>query len=393
MRAESLHSMVQRAPAPDIANECAQAFTKRFQTEPMIRAWAPGRINLVGGHTDVHGGLALPVAINRWISVCIRPRTDNRFVIEALDLKERFEGYLDTLPEDQTGWRQQILGIFTIMGEHSSLPSGFDAVFCGDIPRGGGLSSSAALSVAWLTALKEWTGTYLDPHEMARMAQRVERDFLGLPCGLLDPVASIFSEENCVLRVDFRDLGIRAIPANFQGLSWVILHTGVSRQLAHSGYADRVRECAQGLVALNRGYPVRHFRDLRLDMLDHDTIWAKRLRHVVRENDRVQQAVEVLESGQTEKLGPILSECHRSLRDDYEVSCLELDRMVELGEAHPGGLGGRMMGGGFGGCALHLVRSEQTQDFMDSILTQYRQEFDWPSRAFSLELGAGAECD
>ena len=260
----------------------------------------------------------------------------------------------------------------------------------------GGLSRSswsAALSVAWLTALRSWTGANLDRHALARMAQQVERDFLGLPSGLLDPIASLFSEPGCVLQVDFRDVRIQPIEADFSGLSWVILHTGVSRTLAHSGYSDRVRDCAHGLVALHRGYPVRHFRDIRLDMLDMDTTWARRLRHVVRENERVQEAVDVLKAGQAHRLGPILLASHESLRDDYEVSCTELDRMVEIGSSHPSGLGGRMMGGGFGGCALHLVKEGETERFMSDVLEKYTSEFDHSARAFRLSLVPGASSD
>jgi galactokinase len=393
MGAKSLALQPIKTAPPAIAERCSQQFVQRFGTLPTTRAWAPGRINLVGGHTDVNGGLALPVAINRWVCVCLRPRLDDRFIIEAHDLSERFEGNLSELQDEQSGWRQQITGLLSLVDEFEGLPSGFEAVFLGDIPIGAGLSSSAALSVAWLTALRSWTGANLDRHLLARLAQQVERDFLGLPCGLLDPVASIFSEPNCVLQVDFRDLSIHPIEADFKGLSWVILHTGVSRELAHSGYADRVRDCAHGLVALHRGYPVRHFRDIRIDMLDMDTTWARRLRHVVHENDRVQQAADLLKAGQAHMLGPILLASHESLRDDYEVSCPELNRMVELGMSHPAGLGGRMMGGGFGGCVLHLVRSEEVEGFMADVLSDYQAEFKHSSRAFCLEPVAGASWD
>ncbi len=393
MGAKSLPVQTQSPSAPAIADRCAEDFVQRFGIMPSIRAWAPGRINLVGGHTDVNGGLALPAAINRWVSVCIRPRQDDRFIIEALDLNESFEGNLGNLPESQTGWRQQLTGIISLMDAHSSLPSGFDAVFRGDVPIGAGLSSSAATSVAWLTALHSWTGAPRDRHNMARMAQQVERDFLGLPCGLLDPVASLFSEAGSVLKVDFRDLSIRHIQADFTDLSWVILHTGVSRKLAHSGYADRVRDCAQGLVALHRGYPVRHFRDVEVHMLDLDTVWARRLRHVVRENARVTQASDLLQAGQAQRLGPILLDSHKSLRDDYEVSCPELDHIVDLGVSHSAGLGGRMMGGGFGGCALHLVQADHVDSFMSDVIAQYRKRFDLPARGFRLDITPGANSD
>ena len=271
--------------------------------------------------------------------------------------------------------------------------SGFDAVFCGNIPRGGGLSSSAALSVAWLTALKEWTSTYLDPHEMARMAQRVERDFLGLPCGLLDPVASIFSEENCVLRVDFQDLNIRPIPANFDGLSWVILHTGVVASWPIVGT----------LIAF-ANVPKAWWPSIEDTEFDISVIcgWICSITTPYGQNVFVMSSEKMTafnkpwtfsNPAEPNNWGPSSA----NVIGVYEMTTKSVVPnwigWSRLGEAHPGGLGGRMMGGGFGGCALHLVRTEHTQDFMDSVLAQYRQEFDWPSRAFCLELGAGANCD
>jgi galactokinase len=393
MAAETLRVDEVSVRPPAIADRCAEEFVRTFGMLPSLRAWAPGRINLVGGHTDVNGGLALPAAINRWVSVCIRPREDDRFIVHALDLDETFEGNLAQLPDDTTGWRCQITGLLSLFDAQRGLPSGFDAVFTGDVPRGSGLSSSAAMSVAWLMVLNSWTGANLDKYTLARLSQQVEQDFLGLPCGLLDPIASLFSEPGCVLEVDFRDLRVRSIESDFSGLSWVILHSGVSRQLAHSGYADRVRDCAQGLVALHRGYPIRHFRDIKLDMLDMDTTWARRLRHVVQENARVQEASALLQSGQTKLLGGLLHASHESLRDLYEVSCTELDHLVELGEAHPAQLGGRMMGGGFGGCTLHLVEADRAEAFITDILTPYRERFHGPSQGFALQIEAGARTD
>ena len=354
-------------------------------------AWAPGRINLIGGHTDYNDGLALPAAINRWISVAMRPRRDGIIRVRSLDFGGELRGDLSGFGEVSASWQKFVAGSVAVFGARHPLPSGFDAVFAGDVPHGAGLSSSAALSIAWMSLLRGWTGAAIDDLTLARYAQQVEHEYLGVKCGLLDQIGSLMARSGQVMLTDFQSLEVTPVDVALRDVSWVVLHSGVRRELASSAYQDRVRECAEGLAEVKRMHPgVQTMREIEPSMLTGDGVTARRLRHVISENDRVQRAVEAVSMGDPTTLGEILSEAHRSLRDDYAVSCLQLDLLVTLAEAHPACFGGRMVGGGFGGCTLNLVHSDQAQDFIQTVLKGYRAQVLEVPRSFTFELVGGA---
>ncbi len=460
--------------------EVSRIFAERFGGPPEKVVVAPGRINLLGEHTDYNHGLALPAAIDRGIGLGLRRRDDDRVRIYAVDLDESLELALGAPPSladsPAADWRRYVLGALAVFPARPT--SGFEAVFTGDIPRGSGLSSSAALLVAWMLALQEVarsgeTGVVLSGLDLCRLCQRVEHEHLGVKCGLLDPIGSLLPD--CVPRgvrggpegttrtralldaqrpagngasgdamikkhsvprgvrggpegttrtralldaqrpagngasgdamikkhsgpllVDFADLSIRPVPADLPGLSWVVLHTGIHRTLAGSAYGDRVAECAAGLAAIQARHPaVRTVRDITAEQLpmiaDLDGgVPMRRLRHVISENDRVRAAVVALSTGDAPALGRLLLATHASLRDDYAVSCPELDTLVTLAAAHPACLGGRMMGGGFGGCTVNLVRTDGAEALVASVLADYRRRFSGLGQGFVVRLGGGA---
>lgn len=345
------------------------AFRERFGRRPEVVAWAPGRINIIGEHTDYLGGLAMPAAIDRWVAVALAAGPNE---VHSLDLGSTWRGGRPT-----NSWQRYVSGCLSVFQAPTVA-----AVFGGDVPAGAGISSSAALTLAWMNGLRALTGRALDDLDLCRLAQRVEHEHLGVPCGLLDQVASQLSREGHLLVVDFSADAVRYVPAVADGLCWIALHTGVKRELAASAYATRVAECARELEAIRARHPeVRVYRDVTLATA------TGRLRHMVAENARV---VAAAESRDGARLGALLLESHASLRDIYEVSCPELDRMVEMAAAQPACLGARLMGGGFGGCTLNLVRVDGASDFVASVLARYRARLPWEARGYRFDLVGGA---
>jgi galactokinase len=379
------------AEQPAVARLCASEFEVHMGAQPQWVSWAPGRINLIGGHTDYNGGLALPAAINRWVSVALRPRADRKIRIRSLDLGGEVTGFIDGLPEPGSSWTHFVLGSLSIFGAQHALPCGFDAVFAGDVPDGAGLSSSAALTIAWMTVLRAWTGVSVDDLTLTRYAQRVEHEFLGVKCGLLDQIGSLMARPKQLMLVDFRDVSVEAVDIGLTDVRWVVLHSGVRRELAGSQYLDRVQQCQDGLHEVQSVHPeVHHMRDVQLSMVQGPSVGFRRLRHVITENARVLEAVAAVKSGDALHLGAVISSAHESLRDDYEVSCPQLDLLVQLAEAQPGCFGARMVGGGFGGCTLNLVRTDAASSFIDAVLLNYRSQVSDIPRAFTFNLVGGA---
>ena len=380
------------AETPAIAHHCAATFESWLGAKPEVVAWAPGRINVIGGHTDYNDGLAMPAAINRWISVVLSPRMDNRIRVRSLDFDGVYESDRGDLTPPESSWQRFVVGLVEIFEEHVGLPGGFDAVFAGDIPYGAGLSSSAALTVAWMNAFRCWTGCPLDDWSLVRLCQRVEHDYLGVACGLLDQVGSHFSRADHVIEVDFRSMALRHVPAKLPGLSWVVIHTGIRRELSESEFPTRVRECQEGLRAVQaQDSSVRSVRDVELQHLNGDAAWRDRLYHLILENQRVEKAAECFSVGDIAGVGHLMVQTHESLRDHFAVSCPELDSLVEIATDSEICWGARMVGGGFGGCTLNLVRQDASDAFIQRTLALYRERFALEPRGYSFELVGGAQ--
>jgi len=362
---------------PDLADEGAKYFLSHFDRPATALSWAPGRINIIGEHTDYNDGLALPAAVNRYVAMAVAARDDGKIHFQSHNYQEHFEIELSSLNDlkPTKHWHRYMVGTLRVFQDLGNPLSGMDVLLIGDIPAGSGLSSSAALVLAWLGALAEHHKVQLDPWTMVKSSQRVEHDYLGVLCGLLDQIGSQMSVANQVLAVDFQSLTVSPTSYNLPGYCWVAIHTGKSRELAESAYQTRVHECREALDRLKSEHPhIQTMRDVSAELVQGNDTLSKRIRHVVQENRRVEQAMTCIQND-AEGLGKLLDESHRSLRDDYEVSCDELNAMVEIATSQDGCVGARMMGGGFGGSTLNLVETAKAKIFVDETLIQYGRRY------------------
>ena len=340
--------------------------------EPAVLVRSPGRVNLIGEHTDYNHGFVLPAAVDRGIALALKPRSDHRYVLHALDLDRRLDGDLRKLAPHPSRWPNYLLGVLDQLQKAGHSLGGFDLVYGGDLPMGAGMSSSAALECGLAFSLNELFGLGLDRLTMAKLSQAAEHSFVGVKCGIMDQMASLLSQKDHVMMLDCHDLSCRFVP--FHGPVKIFLcDTQVERALAESGYNQRRSQCEAG-VALLQGYApeVHSLRDVSLELLDAhrtelDPIVYRRCRYVIEENLRVIAACEALESDDLPVLGRLLNRSQQGLSKEYEVSCPELDVLAEAAAALPGVLGARMMGAGFGGCTINLVQADQEDAFVQGM--------------------------
>jgi galactokinase len=329
---------------------------------------APGRVNVIGEHTDYNEGFVLPVAIDRWVWIALRARADRRVVIEALDFSETVALDLEALSHAPPTWAEYIRGVAQVLGEDGHALRGFEGVLAGDVPIGAGLSSSAALELAAARAFAEVSGLPWDARRMALLAQRAENEWVGVRCGVMDPMISAGGREGHALLIDCRSLESRPVPIP-GGVTVVVLDTSTRRGLVDSAYNERRRQCEQAAQA----FGVRALRDVGLDRLQAegrqrlDETSLRRARHVVSENARTLAAAAALEQGDLEALGRAMDGSHASLRDDFEVSSEALDAIVAAARRAPGCIGARMTGAGFGGCAVAAVHSADVAAFTAAV--------------------------
>ena len=352
------------------------AFKARFGTAASI-CRAPGRVNLIGEHTDYNDGFVLPAAIEFYCWAAVAPRRDGKLVIHSDNFNETIEASLDSLsPLASKHWANYPLGVAWALRRARKPISGANVYVAGEVPLGAGLSSSAAVEVSVALALLNESGRSVDRAELAQLCQKAENEFVGARVGIMDQFVSCYGRASHALLLDCRSLKHEFVklPANLQ---LVICNTMVRHELASSEYNARRAECEEGVRILRIVLPeIRALRDVTLPQLeDHrqnlSTKVFARCRHVITENARVKSAVEAFRKGNTVTLGPLLRDSHRSLRDDYEVSCRELDLMVEIAMAQPGTIGARMTGGGFGGCTINLVETAAVSDFRRNVAAAY----------------------
>ena len=341
---------------------------------------APGRVNLIGEHTDYNDGYVLPVPINRHIWVAAKARGDDDMSLYAHDYGEWASFDLNAIRFDEEHlWANYVMGVAKVMMERGHTLGGANIVISGDVPQGAGLSSSAAIEMATARMFLELFDLKIDPVEMAYIGKAAENDFVGVQCGIMDQFVSALGRQSHALFIDCRTNEHDLIPLD-PGFSVVVVNTMVKRELASSAYNERRRQCEKGVSILRRSLPgVRALRDVApsyLEEFEHELphVVAKRCRHVVSENARVLEAVGAMRVGDIKGFGELMYESHDSLREDYEVSCGELDLLVEAARRIPGTVGARMTGAGFGGCTVNLVRVEQTRSFVRAIKEGYRSE-------------------
>ncbi|MDB5256475.1 MAG: galK [Chitinophagaceae bacterium] len=353
-------------------------FITHFGEVPTFIAHAPGRINLIGEHTDYNLGLSLPCAINRWITVSLKPRHDKRVHVVSEDFHGEMQFELGEAFKPRASWQHYIYGCLTLFQKTTALHTGFQAVISGNVPIGSGVSSSAALEVAFMNALNHIVGDPLDPMTLIKLCQQTEHQYLNVKSGLLDQYASQFSITDKAMILDFRSLSHQYITADTVDHLWVLCDSNVQRTLSGSKYSERVRETHNGFLTLQEQFPelktIRDVEEQHLPFLDH-TLQQKRIRHYLSENKRVLDTVKALSENDINTVGRLITASHRSLRYDYEVSCPELDYLVEEALASGFCLGSRMMGGGFGGCTINLVHKDKIEEFTDMMESSYFKQF------------------
>ncbi len=375
-----------------------EEFERRFGERPALIAVGPGRVNLIGEHTDYNDGFVLPVAIKRDVRLVARPREDRHVRLFSLEYDAWYEFHLDALAyDDDVLWANYVQGVAWALQERGISLSGMDALISGNVPRASGLSSSAALEVATARAFLAVAGheDALTGPQLAQAAQRAENQFVGVNCGIMDQFISVLGQEGHALLIDCRSLDYRLIPFPAQA-SLVIGNTKASRSLAGSAYNERRRQCEEGVALLRQRLPtIQALRDVTGEQLEANRellppLVYRRCRHVVHENERVLQTVAALEAGRLDEVGRLMNASHASLRDDYEVSSPALDAMVEAMASVPGCYGARLTGAGFGGCAVALVRPGQEQAVADAIFDRYPKATNiWPE-VYTSPPAAGA---
>ncbi len=363
---DRLSPLVQRA---------GDAFSHQFDHAPKTFVAAPGRVNLIGEHTDYNDGFVLPVAIDRHVVMAVAPRQDRTVRVYAIDLRQMATFTLDDIERDNEHlWSNYERGVAWALQDAGHTLVGLDIAMTSDVPIASGLSSSAAVELATALSFQTSGGLSLDGVERALLCQKAENDFVGMHCGIMDQYISSLGESEHALLIDCRSLGYRAIPIP-TGCAIVVCNTKKPRSLVSSAYNERRQECERGAAVLG----VKALRDVSVStfearQMELDPLTRKRCRHVVTENQRAQDAVAALESGDLPLFGRLMDASHVSLRDDYEVSCLELNAMVEAARTCPGVLGARMTGAGFGGCTVNLVRDEDVEGLLQVVPDAYREQ-------------------
>ena len=372
-----------------------QSFRHHFEAEPLV-VFAPGRINLIGEHTDYQEGFVFPAAISQGIWVAIAKNNLAICRAYSLDFDQEFSFELGSMSPKKGYWATYVMGVCTLLQQAGYPLGNFDLVVGGDIPTGAGVSSSAALSVAVGLGLSEVFSFQIPKKNLALYAQKAEHLFAGVNCGIMDPYASAFGVQNHALLLDCRTVTHQEIPISLGEYSLLLVNSKVSHALANSAYNQRRAACEESVVILQNSFSeIRTLRDLKesdlpsIKQLLPEALFPK-AGHVITECERVQQAAEALQSGNLLAVGKLLQASHESLRDDFEVSCPELDFLAQQAESTTGVLGARMMGGGFGGCLLTLLKTNEISNFKTTMLEKYQAAFQLRPDFIEVSLGAGA---
>ena len=373
-----------------------QIFQRIYGSLPEVVVRAPGRVNLIGEHTDYNDGFVLPAAIDRAIHYAGRRRADRRVRVYSEDFKASVEFDLDDIQKaSEHTWSNFLRGVSKFLEADGHRLTGADIAFGGDVPREAGLSSSAAVEVGATAFWNKLMGLGLDPVYTVKLARRTENEFVGVPCGIMDQFISALGRRDHALFLDCRDLTYRHVPLRGD-VKIVVCNSGVKRALAQSEYEVRLKQCRAAVAKIaTTGRAVKSLRDVQPPDIDAmrgkmDSLLWRRAHHVVSENERMLEAVTVLESGNLERFGELMNQSHESLRDDYEVSSKELDQLVELARRQPGVLGARMTGAGFGGCTVNLVRADAAESFAQAVAKGYEKALGLKAEIYVCQASDGA---
>ncbi len=374
----------------DLRRRVIDAFQQRFAGDPTWLIRSPGRVNLIGEHTDYNDGFVLPMAIDRAIWVALRPRRDDVVQVLALDFGEEAGFHLAHLEKGGPAWSEYLKGVAWALSEAGYRLCGWEGVIAGDLPIGAGLSSSAALEMAAAKAFSTAAGWPWDVKEMALLGQKAENQWVGVQCGIMDQMICAGAAAGHAMLLDCRTLEFTHVPLPPDCIV-IVLDTGTRRGLVNSAYNERRAQCEAAARAL--GVPA--LRDAALEELERwagrlDEVVYRRARHVVGENARTLEAAEAMRRGDARELGRLMNASYVSLRDDFEVSGPALDAMVECAWEHPACLGARMTGAGFAGCAIALVEVSGAEGFVSRVMDCYRRRTGLEPQAYVCTASAGA---
>jgi len=374
----------------NLVSDYKKIFLQKFKSTPTIISSAPGRVNIIGEHTDYNLGLAMPMAIDKWIISMISERSDKKINVFSINYDKNIEFDFSELDNSNYLWEKYIKSAIKLISKNLTLKKGFNLLIGGNIPIGFGMSSSAALEVSILYLILSHFGYEISKYDVLKKCNELENDFMGIKSGMLDQYASIFSLKNKIMVIDFKNLTHSYYSHKINSASWVLINSKVQRNLVESKYNLRVKECTDALSIINHNstnkYNFRTFEKKHLDLIDDMTL-KKRLTHIIEENLRVKKMVKIIENGQYEKIGKLLLESHFSLSSNYDISCKEIESIISISKKHKGFFGGRIMGGGFGGCTINLIKNENKKDFLNFVSDEfykiYKYELDSEEVIFS----------
>jgi galactokinase len=370
-------------------------YQQRFDSAPRLFR-SPGRINIIGEHTDYNDGFVLPAAVDKEICMAMGKNHSNAFFCYSIDTNEFVSFTLEDYHKIENGWAKYIIGIIDQLIQQGHQVEGFDCVFQGDIPIGAGLSSSAALACATLYGIKSLFSIEMDKRTMALTAQKAENEYVGVNCGIMDQFASVFSQEGQVLKLDCRDLSYERFPLEMDGYQLVLVDSLVSHNLASSEYNVRRAECEEAVAVLQKLHPeYSALRDASIEDLitqkdQFRPVVYQRARYMVEEIARVSQACKAMTENNLEELGKLLYETHHGLQHDFQISCEELDFLVDFTRDKEAIPGARMMGGGFGGCTINLVKDDYLRQFESAVTEAYQNAFGKTPAIYHVKTSSGS---
>jgi galactokinase len=360
-----------------------EAINKKFKSlfnEMPLMVRSPGRINLIGEHTDYNEGFVLPAAVDKEIILALSPRDDDRCFLFANDLNEDYEFNLKNFQNAEPGWSNYIMGVVQQMQINSYNLKGFNCVFGGHIPIGAGLSSSAALECGVAFGINHIFNFNIEKFQIVKMSQKAENDFVGVQCGIMDQFSNMFGKSGKLIKLDCRTHDYEYIPFEFDEVDIILLDTQIKHELASSEYNERRSECAKGVELLQKhNARIRSLRDVSLDFLhqyrkEFELKIFNRCEYVIEENNRLQLGCKDLDEKNIAAFGKKMFASHEGLRHKYEVSINELDILVDMATHHEAVLGARMMGGGFGGCTINLIKREGTEIFLQAAGRNFKEQ-------------------
>ena len=377
-----------------LIGQTKKIFLEKYNKRPEIIAVSPGRVNIIGEHVDYNLGLSMPAAIDKYLCVAISRNEEKKINGFSETLNDSFSNNF-TCMEDTRLWVKYVHGSFIESLDQINYNFGFDIVINSTIPMGKGISSSAALEISIISCINKMLNLKMTNSDIIKRCQSVDHNHINIQSGILDQSACLLSKKDSIFVIDFYNMNVEYIKYNLKNIKWIIIDSKIRRELASSKYHERVNECKKAFAILSQNNNINSFRDLNINAAKDLSILpsnlAKRVAHIVSENNRVIKMKEAIRNQSIEKMGRLLINSHESLRDNYEVSCDEIDKMIDFSKSIEGWFGGRIMGGGFGGSTINLIEAGYEDYFVNKISTFYKNNFNLHCDALDLSFVDGAE--